>query len=332
MEIDLKNQGNQRNHLVSIAVILTIILIILSLYYTLSFNSSNNQPDYQLNNQNVDTSEIFPKNKVHFYFLNVNKVGSGNCFLILSKNKKVIMIDSGKFAAYRKVILPFLNKHQITTINQIWLSHQHPDHVGGFIELMKDKKINILKIFLYDPYPVELVAPIETWVNYDYQTEYEQILKDHVNRLVKLKTGQSHHIDDILIEVLSAKNPHLRLVNNSSVVQKISYKKVSFLFTGDAGFEQEEHMLNKYQHRAAAFKSNVVQVAHHGIKGLSTKFYSLVEPQIAIFPTPLKWIKNKDLQNYIQYFKKRKTQVYITGIDENIHLVTDGKTLKVLSF
>ena len=67
--------------------------------------------------------------------------------------------------------------------------------------------------------------------------------------------------------------------NDSSIVLRVDYGKVSFLFTGDAEDWSEYMMLDA----KANLKADVLKVAHHGSRDSSTPaFLTAVQPKYAV--------------------------------------------------
>lgn len=74
---------------------------------------------------------------------------------------------------------------------------------------------------------------------------------------------------------------HENVLNNNSIVCKLSYRDFSILFTGDIEEIAEKQIVNLYS--SSVLDSNVLKVAHHGSKSSSIDaFISKVNPQIAL--------------------------------------------------
>lgn len=72
------------------------------------------------------------------------------------------------------------------------------------------------------------------------------------------------------------------MLNNNSIVAKLSYENFSVLFTGDIEKIAEKQILKEYKN-TNVLKSNILKVAHHGSKTSTTKeFLDKVKPQIAL--------------------------------------------------
>ena len=80
--------------------------------------------------------------------------------------------------------------------------------------------------------------------------------------------------------------------NNSSIVYKLDTGKTKVLFTGDLERKGEEYLEDSW-FRAQLSDCTVVQMAHHGQKGVSKKFYDATPVQVCLYCTPL-WLWNND--------------------------------------
>lgn len=72
------------------------------------------------------------------------------------------------------------------------------------------------------------------------------------------------------------------ILNNNSIVAKLSYKNFSMLLTGDIEEIAEKQILEEYKN-SNILKSTILKIAHHGSKTSTTEeFLKFVNPQIAL--------------------------------------------------
>lgn len=72
------------------------------------------------------------------------------------------------------------------------------------------------------------------------------------------------------------------ILNNNSLVMKLTYNNFTALFTGDIEKIAEEEIINKYK-KTNKLNSTIIKIAHHGSKTSSIQeFLNLVKPQIAL--------------------------------------------------
>ena len=124
-------------------------------------------------------------------------------------------------------------------------------------------------------------------------------------------------------EILAPINYHNKL-NSNSIVMKITYGEVSFLFTGDAEKPEEEDIINSGEN----LKSTVLKVGHHGSKTSSSyNFLSKVKPAYAVISVaPDK--SNLPKEIILNRLNKFCDKIYRTDENGTVIMRTDGKKIK----
>lgn len=83
---------------------------------------------------------IFPQ-KLRIFFIDV---GQGDSTLIITPDKKTVLIDGGgsdSFDVGEKVLLPYLLDRRILKIDYVLISHFDTDHCGGILTIMEKVKV-----------------------------------------------------------------------------------------------------------------------------------------------------------------------------------------------
>lgn len=147
------------------------------------------------------------------------------------------------------------------------------------------------------------------------------------------KRGQTLNIDSLSFNVLhpdrlfTSKKDYYSM-NKNSIVLRLTYGNISFLFTGDAPEETETDILNAGLEVQAA----ILKVGHHGTDwACSEKFLKSVKPETAIYMSGEKqpeYGKKKPHPNTIGKLKKVGAKVYGTE-HGSIVITTNGKTYTV---
>jgi competence protein ComEC len=76
-------------------------------------------------------------------YLAILDVGHGNC-AILHDDEGTIVIDGGR----SQTLLQFLQAEELLSIDAILVSHADDDHLGGIIEVLLARNIEVQRIFL----------------------------------------------------------------------------------------------------------------------------------------------------------------------------------------
>lgn len=108
----------------------------------------------------------------------------------------------------------------------------------------------------------------------------EKNIKVHISKLGdKIKIEKNVNIEILWpAEELITSN----ILNNNSLVMKLSYNSFSMLFTGDIEKIAEEEIVNKYI-RTNKLNTKIIKIAHHGSKTSSIQeFLNLAKPRITL--------------------------------------------------
>ncbi|MBN8724568.1 MAG: MBL fold metallo-hydrolase [Acidobacteria bacterium] len=245
-------------------------------------------------------------------------IGQGDSILIVTPEKKAILVDAGLVKAGDKVI-ETLEKYGISQIDLMVATHPHADHIGGMPKVLK---------------AVPVKAFLDSGQEHPTAT-YEKLLttvKEEVGKLTVARAGQNFELDSgIKIKILGPSKPLLEKVSGSvenanSVIMLLTYGDFRMIFTGDSEDETEERLLEKN----FDLKAQVLKVAHHGSQYASSdEFLEKVSPEVAL-------ISCGEDNNYghpspptLEKFKKAKVKVYRTDLQGEITVISDGKNYQV---
>jgi beta-lactamase superfamily II metal-dependent hydrolase len=158
------------------------------------------------------TSGITQPLQVHYI-----DVGQGDGILIMAPDGQTMLIDGGDTDTG---IVNYLQNKGIQHINLVVATHPHSDHIGGLVQVL-------------NAIPVDKVItngqPHTTSV---YENFLDAIASAKAE-YVEVKRGDTITLGSLVFNVL---NPVSTTgdINNNSVVLKLVYGKISFLFMGDA--------------------------------------------------------------------------------------------------
>jgi len=193
-----------------------------------------------------------PDDKLHVSFLDV---GQGDAILIQTPNSQDILIDGGpdpqKINLELGEKLPFWDR----TIDLVVCTQPQADHVTGLVEVLQR-------------YKVKQVLDPEVSYNSSIYHEWLRLIEDKEIEYNIARAGQEIDLGDrIKIEVL---NPPEGLfegtscdVDNNGVVLRLSWDKVSFLFTADIREEVEFELIGQRANlKSTVLKMTTTQPTH----------------------------------------------------------------------
>jgi len=244
-----------------------------------------------------DTGEL----KVHFI-----DVGQGDAILI-DFGETEILIDGGDKSPG---VAAYLNNYVDGALEVMVATHPHADHIGGLIAVL-------------DRFQVE-----EIWLNGDTSTS--KTYNDFMSRvnaegasIQEALRGQSIEAGVLSFLILHPVKPLVGDTNNNSVVLKLSYGNIDFLFTGDAEEEAEAGILQS----GLTVQADILKVGHHGSRSSSsTQFLDAVEPELAIYMAGEGNRYGHPHEETIIALTEVGAEIYGTDIHGTIVLTTDGQT------
>lgn len=255
---------------------------------------------------------IFPQ-KLRIFFIDV---GQGDSTLIITPDKKTVLIDGGgsdSFDVGEKVLLPYLLDRRILKIDYILISHFDTDHCGGILTIME--KVKVKNIIISE--------------QAEHSENYERFKKLMINkkiRLIEVKKGDKIKIGrysefKILFPPsrLLSENP----LNNNSIVAQFNYNNFKMLFTGDIEKLAEQQILKTEK---AEIRADILKVAHHGSKTSSIpEFIKAVRPKIALIGVGKNNTFGHPNQQTIKNLENIKCRIYRTDLQGEIIIKIDQK-------
>lgn len=207
------------------------------------------------------------------YFLDINQ---GDSAIIITPHKRdVVMIDTGGKITYEVEdwkkgnktynlsdnTIKFLKSKGITTIDYLITTHGDYDHLGEVQNIVN--KLNVKNVIFNNDSHNTLELELINVLN-DKNIKYYQNIKT-----LNITNNTIYFLNDYLYDN----------ENDNSNVLYLSIYGNKFLFTGDAGINVEEDLINKYNLE----NITVLKVGHHGSKTSSSKnFIDYVNPLISV--------------------------------------------------
>lgn len=297
--------------LVSVSIFLFSLFISLAPLFDLPFNV----PTWAELLENLDNESITlgDEEGLNVYFIDV---GQGDCILI-HYLELAILIDAGERVNADR-ILSFLQKLKIKDIDCLIATHPHSDHIGAIPEIVSG--IEVKKIIL--PYIDEKAVPTTKLFE-----EFLIAIEAADAEIAVAIPGDQYSYLDLTLTILAPLTDNDSL-NNLSVVTRLDFLDVSFLFMGDAEKPVEKQLISIN----STLSADVIKLGHHGSSSSSSKdFLTAVSPKLAIitcgkdnaYKHPSEVVKQLLNELNISYMR--------TDLNGTITVATDGTDINVFT-
>jgi beta-lactamase superfamily II metal-dependent hydrolase len=274
-------------------------------------------------NQDYNSSDI-----LRIFAINVNEETIGDAFLILSPSGKTMLIDAGMPGYGKSVILPFLKQHEIKTIDYLVCSHPHSDHMGGMAEVILSKDVAVKHFLWSTVLPFEELKKLSNDFGKGEVETYQALKAACAERNLPLEEVHEGQVLDlghnVKIEILASAKPEIKVpnyINNNSIIMQLRYGKFTMMFTGDAGYEEENRVFAK----GKDLTSDILKAGHHaGAGSTSIPWMHALDAKVAIAPMPA-WL-SKDPRGVRVENQIRPTRIkfYRTWEYGHIEIQSDG--------
>lgn len=241
-------------------------------------------------------------------------VGQGDATFIESPDGNQILIDGGpnkKILQELGNILPFYDRN----IDLIIATHPDQDHIGGLVDVVKNYEVGAI-----------LISGNEC--STAVCEEFEKNIKEKGVKEIVAQKGMVINMGSGAFAQILYPDKDVSKVdsNESSIVTKIVYKDYSFLVTGDAPKNIEQHLVSIYGND---LKSNVLKIGHHGSKtSTSENFLGYVAPEKAIISVGAKNRYGHPTQEVLDMFSNLEIPIERTDQKGNIIFKTDGEIIE----
>lgn len=201
----------------------------------------------------------------YIYFIDVSQ---GDSALIVTKNNKSILVDTGgklnykndnwkqknkEFNLMTSSIIPFFKSIGLKKIDYLLITHGDADHAGYSIELLN---------------------------NYKVMNKYtNKGRKNSLEKKINISSLESKYLKIDDIEIYSLNDSIYNNENKDSLVLLFKIYNYKFLFMADADKEVEKNIIEKYNLK----NIDVLKVGHHGSKtSTDESFINEITPKYSI--------------------------------------------------
>lgn len=253
-------------------------------------------------------------------------VGQGDSIVIRTPAGRTIVIDGGqgataksRFDAGKEVLIPFLEQAGVKKIDLVVATHPDFDHLGGLVSLLRSG--------------IPVAAVLDCGLPHTSQA-YENFLKLIQEKKIPFSVPKKGELLDwgpgLRAQVLAPQLPlEKRLdrdLNESSIVIRLEYGRVSFLFTGDAETATEDEILCS----GARVRSTVLKAAHHGSRTASSPaFVYAVSPEVVVISAGKRNKFDHPHWETIKLFREIGARILQTDQQGTITITTDGETYEI---
>jgi beta-lactamase superfamily II metal-dependent hydrolase len=195
--------------------------------------------------------------KVHFI-----DVKQGDSMLI-QRGTHNYLIDSGKDLSDNKLIT-YLQSLGVTHLDAMLVTHPDSDHYAEFEDLLQSGILTVGKF-------------IKNSDNSD-AAAWARLMAELSAQAIPIEIVNSSNSLNWVLDTQILNPPPARSENDNSIVFKMIYGSISFLFTGDMEISTNNYIANTFD-----VNCDILKVAHHGsINGTSTTFLNEATPAISI--------------------------------------------------
>ena len=232
-------------------------------------------------------------------------VGQGDSILVDLGETEILIDGGGKSPG----VVRYLNDYVDGPLDAMVATHPHADHIGGLIAVL-------------GAFDVEQI-----WLNGDSSSSqtFGQFM-DRVDgegaSVHEAQRGHSIEVGTLTFHVLHPARPLLHDTNNNSIVLRLTYGSVDFLFTGDAEKEAEAGILGS----GLTVQADILKVGHHCSRTSSSQqFLDSVQPKIAVYMAGQGNSYGHPHQETLAALAGVGAEVYGTDLHGTITVVTDGE-------
>lgn len=302
---------------------LAAFLAVLLLLFTFSSCNLSQVTDEPLQQTHETTSETTPPittpeppelpqpDENSYFEAHFIDVGQADSALIICDGK-AMLIDGGN-AADANLVRTYLEEHNVTHLEYAIGTHPHEDHIGGLTNVFRYIK------------PDKVYCSAKTYTTNAFIDFAYYVTNNLRQELIIPTPGESFLLGSARVTVVGPVRLDYEDVNNISIVVRIEYGDLAFLFTGDMEGVAELELIKT----GVNLKADVLKVGHHGSGSSSYyQFLRAVSPTYGVISCGRDNDYGHPHSGPLSRLRDADVKLYRTDLQG--HIVcrsTDGKTL-----
>ncbi|MFH1752841.1 MAG: MBL fold metallo-hydrolase [Candidatus Omnitrophota bacterium] len=243
---------------------------------------------------------------IEIHFIDVDE---GEATLVRTPTGNSILIDTGNLITGLRVV-NYLRSNKIESIDALFLTHPHADHIGGTFFVMQMISVD----HVFDNGQELSDSDMLRW--------YSKLARAHGN-YTALNKGGIFTLDGVTFRALwPADGAASNKWNDNSLVLMLEFGEFRCLFTADISQGVEKGLLE----RGVPLKADILKVGHHGYADATSKeFLKAVDPEIAVIFAKEDTPHGKLSRTVPRRLAQMKIETLRTDINGTIIIVADSK-------
>lgn len=237
-------------------------------------------------------------------------VGQGDATLF-EFDGYAILIDTGNWNGDETV--RYLEAQGVDKLDIVVGTHPDADHIGQLDQVVEQFEVG------------------EVWMSGNASTSnvfiraLEAIETKEVD-YYEPRAGETFDVGPMDIEVLHPEEV-TGAANEESISLKLTYGKVRFIMTGDAGVKEEQEMID----RGMELDAEILHLGHHGSNtSTSNAFLKAVSPEVAIYSAGRDNSYGHPHAEILAAVENTGAEVYGTDVNGTIRIGTDGTSYEIV--
>jgi len=259
-------------------------------------------PDNHVSETPPDEDEL---NDLKVHYIDVGQADATLFQFTYDDKPFTILYDAGDWN--KNDLVQYLSTQNITFIDLIIISHPHADHTGQLADVIDTFGVG------------EVWLSGNTSTSETFQQGLEAVLASDAD-YYEPRAGDVFDIGPLTIDVLHPSSISGKF-NEESISLLLTYGNIKFVFTGDAGTNEELEMMN----REINIEADILSLGHHG-SNTSTDpgFLQAVNPEIAIYSAGTGNSYGHPHPEVVSRVQDAGITLYGTDVHGTILVTTDG--------